>query len=132
MEAPLVDLRFYKAVADKRNQVLTVWKAHNEKLAELDKQIEDGEDSIDLLEDEMHYILEDSPVDILEYKAMKAEMAMTVDALEQINNERASVLASLEKTEEESGNLKKTLLDMKRILQNRGKLIPFKKETDEG
>jgi hypothetical protein len=94
--------------------------------------LEDGEDSIDLLEDEMHYILEDSPVDILEYKAMKAEMAMTVDALEQINNERASVLASLEKTEEESGNLKKTLLDMKRILQNRGKLIPFKKETDEG
>jgi SMC interacting uncharacterized protein involved in chromosome segregation len=132
MEAPLVDLRFYKTVADKRNQVLTVWKAHNEKLAELDKQIEDCEDSIDLLEDEMHYILEDSPVDILEYAAMKAEMAMTVDTLEQINNERASVLASLEKTEEESGNLKKTLLDMKRILQNRGKLIPFKKETDEG
>jgi SMC interacting uncharacterized protein involved in chromosome segregation len=128
MEAPLVDLRFYKTVADKRNQVLTVWKAHNEKLAELDKQIEDCEDSIDLLEDEMHYILEDSPVDILEYAAMKAEMAMTVDALEQINNERASVLASLEKTEEESGNLKKTLLDMKRILQNRGKLIPFKKD----
>jgi chromosome segregation ATPase len=132
MEAPIVDLRYYKAVADKRNQVLALWKTHNEKLAEIDKQREDCEDSIDLLEDEMHYILEDAPVDFVEYKAMKAEMAMTVDALEQIKMERASVEASLEKVEEESKMLKKTLLDMKRILQNRGKLIPFKKESNEG
>jgi chromosome segregation ATPase len=132
METQNVDLRYYKSVADKRNGVLKNWKAHNEKLAELNQQKEDCEDSIDLIQDEMFYVLEDDPVDILEYKAMKAEMALTVDALQQIETEIASTTASLEKCEEESTQLKKILLDMKRILQNRGKLIPFKKATDEG
>jgi len=132
MEAQIVDLRYYKSVADKRNGVLKNWKAHNEKLAELNKQKEDCEDSIDLIEDEMFFVLEDDPVDILEYKAMKAEMALTVDTLQQIETEIASITASLEKFEEESATLKKIMLDMKRILQNRGKVIPFKKVTNEG
>jgi chromosome segregation ATPase len=130
METTNVDLRYYKSVADKRNGVLKNWKAHNERLAELNQQKEDCEDSIDLIQDDMCYILDaDDPVDILEYKAMKAEMALTVDALQQIETEIAATTASLEKCEEESTQLKKILLDMKRILQNRGKLLPFRKAT---
>jgi chromosome segregation ATPase len=133
MEAQIVDLRYYKAVADKRNVALNLWKAANEKLADLDGKRDATEDMIELLEDDMHSVLEhDSPVDLLEYAALKAEMALTVEGLDEINQEAASTQASVEKLEEEARQLKKIMLDMKRILQNRGKVIPFRKEANEG
>jgi chromosome segregation ATPase len=105
------------------------YDATTKELANLEQQEIDADDSIALLEDDIHAIFEEAVPNILEYKALKADLLLTLDGLKEIEQAIAAKKAFIEKTSEGLAKSELGIKAMKKHLSRTGTVIPFRKDT---
>lgn len=106
----------------------TSYEQEQTNITNLEKQEQDAEDSIALIEDDIHILFEDPIPDILLYRAMKADLMLTLDGLKEIQQALAAKKALVDQITEGLAKAEKGIKAMKRITERTGTVIPFKKD----
>jgi len=119
----LVDLETAKAIMQDQ------YETEQNNLANLELQETDANDSIDLIEDDMHELFENPVPDILLYKAMKAELHLTLDGLNEIEQAIKAKEALIEQLSEGLNKAEVGIKAMKLFIDRSGTLLPLKKDT---
>ena len=104
------------------------YETESNNLANLEQQEEDANDSIDLIEDDIHILFENPVPDILEYQALKADLHLTLDGLKEIEEAIKSKKAVIDKITEGLTKAEKSVEAMKEFIGRSGVVLPFKKE----
>jgi len=101
----------------------------SKELANLEQQEIDADDSIALLEDDIHFIFEEEVPNILEYKAIKADLLLTLDGLKEIEQAIAAKKALIEQVSEGLRKTETGIKAMKKHLDRTGTVLPLRKDT---
>jgi len=107
----------------------TSYDTITKELANLEQQEIDADDSIALLEDDIHLIFEEEVPNILEYKAIKADLLLTLDGLKEIEQAIAAKKALIEQVSEGLRKTETGIKAMKKHLDRTGTVLPLRKDT---
>jgi hypothetical protein len=110
-----------------RRTIQANYEEEQNNLANLELQRADADDSIDLIEDDIHILCEDAVPDVLLFKALKADMLMTMDGLNEITQAIEAKNAFIEKLTEGLNKADGGIHAMKKFIARTGVVLPFKK-----
>jgi hypothetical protein len=121
--------QFLKDLENTHQTLQEKYETESKNLANLEQQQTDADDSIALIEDDIHILFEDPIPDILLYRAMKADLLLTIDGLNEITQAIEAKKALIDQISEGLTKAEVGIKAMKLFIARTGIVLPLKKDT---